>query len=86
VPGQKQLTFSMPLPSVEFWKSEEIQDLRISRLGHFFQIWDILLPSAQKCSVVELEPHGAETFGWSRSRNIEVSAPASGQLKYFEKI
>jgi hypothetical protein len=26
---------------------------------------------------------GAETFG--RSRNIEVSAPAPGQLKYFEK-
>ncbi len=37
-----------------------------------------------RSSVVEPEPQGAETFGWSRSRNIEVSAP--GQLKYFEKI
>ncbi len=38
-------------------------------------------------SVVEPEPHGAETFGWSR--NIEVSAPApapapgSGSTKEF---
>jgi hypothetical protein len=37
-----------------------------------------------KSSVVEPEPQGAETFGWSR--NVEVSAPAPGQLKYFEKI
>jgi hypothetical protein len=37
-----------------------------------------------KGSVVEPEPHGAETFGWSRK--IKVSAPAPGQLKYFEKI
>ncbi len=29
-------------------------------------------------TVVEPEPHGAETFGRSRSRN-EVSAPAPGQ-------
>jgi hypothetical protein len=27
-------------------------------------------------SVVEPEPQGAGTFGWSRSRNVEVSAPA----------
>ncbi len=26
---------------------------------------------------------GARTFGWSQSRNIEVLAPAPGQLKYF---
>jgi hypothetical protein len=30
-------------------------------------------------SVVEPEPQGAGTFGWSR--NIEVSAPTPGQLK-----
>jgi hypothetical protein len=29
-------------------------------------------------SVVEQEPQGARTFGWSRSRHIEVSAPAPG--------
>jgi hypothetical protein len=38
-------------------------------------------------SVVEPEPelHGAETFGWRQSRNIEVSAPApgSGSAKVF---
>ncbi len=27
-------------------------------------------------SVVQPQPHGAETFGWSRNRN-EVSAPVS---------
>jgi hypothetical protein len=35
-------------------------------------------------SVVEPEPQEAENFGWSQRRNIEVSAPAPGQLKYFE--
>jgi hypothetical protein len=39
-----------------------------------------------KHRVAEPEPAGAETFGWSRSRNIEVSAPAPGQLKYLKKI
>jgi hypothetical protein len=28
----------------------------------------------------EPEPHGAETFGRSQSWNVEVSAPAPGQL------
>jgi hypothetical protein len=32
-------------------------------------------------SVVEPDPQGAGTFGWSRSWNIEVSAPVLGQLK-----
>ncbi len=31
--------------------------------------------------VAEPEPAGAETFGWSRSRYTEVSAPAPGQIK-----
>jgi hypothetical protein len=35
-----------------------------------------IAPYGLRGSVVELEPHGAETFGWSRSRNIEDSAPA----------
>ncbi len=29
----------------------------------------------------ELEPQGAGTFGWSRSQNTEVSAPAPGQTQ-----
>jgi hypothetical protein len=29
-------------------------------------------------SAVEPAPQGAQTFGWNRSRNIEVSAPAPG--------
>jgi hypothetical protein len=43
-------------------------------------------------SVVEPEPQGAGTFGWSRSRNIEVSAPppapgfSSGSAKVVKKI
>ncbi len=33
---------------------------------------------SKKTSVVESEPQGAGTFGWSRSQNIKVSAPAPG--------
>jgi hypothetical protein len=47
--------------------------------GSFFYLDPTFFPNV-KISVVEpeLEPHGAETFGWSRSRTIEVSAPAPG--------
>ncbi len=41
-----------------------------------------MVPGAVLLSVVEPEPEpqGAGTFGWSRSRKIEVLAP--GQLTY----
>jgi hypothetical protein len=35
----------------------------------------------ENISVVEPETQGAGTFGWSRSRNVEVPAPAPGQLE-----
>jgi hypothetical protein len=47
-------------------------------------ILDILDIVSLSSRVAEPEPAGAETFGWSRSRNIEVPAP--GQPMYFEKI
>jgi hypothetical protein len=36
-------------------------------------------------SVVEPLPQGAKTFGQNRSRYIEVSAPAPGQIKVVNK-
>jgi hypothetical protein len=44
------------------------------------------IDEALRISVVEPEPQGAGTFGWSQSQNIEVLALAPGQLKYLKKI
>jgi hypothetical protein len=39
------------------------------------------LVSTVLTSIVEPEPQGAETFGWSQSQYNEFSAPAPGQTK-----
>jgi hypothetical protein len=46
---------------------------------HLRSYLSIVIRNLVNPSVVEPEPQGAGTFG--RSRNVEVSAPAPGQLK-----
>jgi hypothetical protein len=55
-----------------------------ARSGVYFSTDSWVYFGRQNSRVAEPEPAGAETFG--RSQNIEVSAPAPGQLKYLKKI